>query len=98
MLRVRRRKKWEGSVHEGGRFLWNPEKEVRCRNSTATRWSVVMIRSIGKEDPADCVEEGNNTSEIGEPPSSAETQSNGSRAEKQNRSNGLSLEKNPIAG
>ena len=73
-------------------------REVRCRNSTATRWSVILARSIREEKPAGCVEEGNNTSEIGEPPSSAETQSNGSRAEKQNRSNGLSSEKNPVAG
>ena len=76
----------------------NVEREVRCRNSTATRWSVVMTRSIRKENPADCVEEGNNTSEIGDPPSSAETQSNGSRTEKQKRSNGLNSEKSPVAG
>ena len=58
----------------------------------------MQVRSIREEKPADCVEEGNKTSQIGEPPSSAEIQSNGNRAEKQNRSNGLSLEKAPIAG
>ena len=73
-------------------------REVRCRNSTATRWSVIQVRSIREEKPADCVEEGNKTSEIGEPPSSAEAQSNGNRAEKQNRNNGLSPEKAPVEG
>ena len=78
--------------------MWSPGREVRCRKSIAVRWSVVLTRSIRKENPADCVEEGNNTSEAGDAPSSAETQSNGNRTEKQNRSNGLSLEKGPVAG
>ena len=78
--------------------MWNPEKEVRCRNSTATRWSVVMVRSVRKEDPTDCVEDGNKTNEMGDPPSSAETQSNGSKIEQQKRSNGLRSEESPDAG
>ena len=71
---------------------------MRCRKRTAVRWRVALTRSIREENPADCVEEGNNTSEAGDAPSFAETQSNGSRTEKQNRSNGLIFERGPFAG
>ena len=78
--------------------MWSPEREVRCRNSTAVRWSVVMVRSAREEDPPDCVEDGNRTNEIGDPPSSAEAQSNGSNIEQQKRSSGLRSEKRPGVG
>ena len=71
---------------------------MRCRNSTAMRWSVVTIRSIGEEEREDCADAGNRTSEIGDPPSSAEAQYKGRRADAKNTNDGLSTDEAPVEG